>query len=421
MKRSDFEIMAPVGSYESLQAAIQGGANSIYFGVEHLNMRSRSSNNFTLEDLHNIVGIAQKNNIRTYLTINTIIYDNELPLMKKVVDAAKEANVTAIIAADQAVMNYAFEQGVEVHLSTQLNISNFETLKFYARFADVVVLARELNMEQVAQIYIQIHQNDLRGPKGERIKIEMFAHGALCMAVSGKCYLSLHENTHSANRGACMQMCRREYTVTDKSTGYQLDIDNEYIMSPKDLKTIHFLNKMVDAGVRVFKIEGRARSAEYVYNVVKSYNEALEAIVDDTFTEEKIKQWDKQLSGVFNRGFWDGYYLGQKLGEWTSVYGSAASKKKVLLGKCSNYFNKLQVAEFQLESSELSVGDEILITGPTTGVVETTVEEIRVNLEPVEVATKGDAFSIHIPQKIRRADKLYKMVGAELVNDNQHG
>lgn len=421
MKRSDFEIMAPVGSYESLQAAIQGGADSIYFGVEHLNMRSRSSNNFTLEDLHNIAGIAQENKLRTYLTINTIIYDREIELMKKVVDAAKQAGITAIIAADQAVMSYAFEQGVEVHLSTQLNISNFETLKFYAHFADVVVLARELNMEQVAEIYIKIHQNDLRGPKGERIKIEMFAHGALCMAVSGKCYLSLHENNHSANRGACMQMCRREYTVIDKDSGYQLDVDNEYIMSPKDLKTIHFLNKMVDSGVRVFKIEGRARSAEYVKTVVQAYHEALESIVDDSFGEEKINLWDEKLSRVFNRGFWDGYYLGQKLGEWSSTYGSAATKKKVLLGKCSNYFSKLQVAEFQLESNELAVGDEILITGPTTGAIETTIEEIRVNLEPVKKAVKGDAFSIKIEEKIRRADKLFKIVDAELVNDNQHG
>ncbi len=421
MTRSDFEIMAPVGSYESLAAAIQGGANSIYFGIEHLNMRSRSSNNFTMDDLRKIVSICKENNLKSYLTINTIIYDDELPLAKAIIDAAKDAGISAIIASDQAVMSYAFSQGVEVHLSTQLNISNYETLKFYAHFADVVVLARELNMDQVANIYLQICEDDLRGPKGERIKIEMFAHGALCMAVSGKCYLSLHEHNQSANRGACMQLCRREYTVNEKELGYQLDIDNEYIMSPKDLKTIHFLNKLVMSGVRVFKIEGRARSAEYVRTVCESYNEALEAIIDDTFNEEKIKTWDERLSRVFNRGFWDGYYLGQKLGEWTPNYGSAATKKKVYIGKGTNYFGNLGVAEFKMESFDLNVGDEILITGPTTGAVELTVDEIRVDLKPVNKTVKGELFSLKVPEKIRRSDKLYKIVDASNVKDNQHG
>lgn len=421
MKRSDYEIMAPVGSFESLMAAIQGGANSVYFGIEHLNMRSRSANNFTLDDMRKIVSICRENGLKSYLTLNTIVYDEELPLAKRIIDAAKEAGISSVIASDQAVMNYAFENGVEVHLSTQLNISNFETLKFYARFADVVVLARELNMEQVAKIYLQIREHDLRGPKGELIRIEMFCHGALCMAVSGKCYLSLHHHNESANRGACMQICRCEYTVTEKELGYQLDIDNAYIMSPKDLKTIHFLNKLVDSGVRVFKIEGRARSAEYVKNVCDCYNQALHSIIDDTFNEEKIKEWDQRLSGVFNRGFWDGYYLGQKLGEWTPNYGSAATKKKIYIGKGTNYFGKLKVAEFLMESYDLSVGDDILITGPTTGVIEMKVDEIRVDLKTVDKTVKGEFFSLQVPQKIRRSDKLYKIVDAHTVNDNQHG
>lgn len=419
MKRNDIEIMAPVGSYESLAAAIQGGADSVYFGVGNLNMRSRSSLNFTIDDLHNIVGIARKNGVKTYLTLNTVMYENDMRSMRDAVDAAKVAGVSAIIASDVAVMQYAFSQGVEVHLSTQLNISNYESLAFYANFADVVVLARELNMEQVAQIYLKIRENNLRGPKGELIRIEMFVHGALCMAVSGKCYLSLHEMNHSANRGSCMQLCRRGYTVTDKDTGFELDIDNEYIMSPKDLKTIHFLNKLLDSGVRVLKIEGRARSAEYVKTTVECYGEAVQAWLDEDFTAEKIADWDTRLSRVFNRGFWDGYYLGQRLGEWSHNYGSQATRRRIYIGKATNYFSKLGVAEFLMEAQSLSVGDEILITGPTTGVIEQTVEEIRVELQSVQTTARGDKFSISVPHKIRRSDKLYKMVEANQIPNNQ--
>jgi len=410
MTRNDIEIMAPVGSFESLQAAIQGGANSVYFGIEHLNMRSRSSANFSTEDLKEIVRIAQENNIKTYLTINTVMYDQDLGIMRQIIDTAKAANISAIIVSDQAALSYAHEQGVEIHLSTQLNVSNYETLKFYAHFADVVVLARELNLEQVAEIYRQIREDDLRGPKGERIRIEMFAHGALCMAVSGKCYLSLHEQNSSANRGACTQVCRRGYEVKDKELGIELELDNQYIMSPKDLKTIHFLNKVLDCGVRVLKIEGRARSAEYVKTVSQCYSEAVEAYLDETFTEAKIADWDKRLSRVFNRGFWNGYYLGQRLGEWSHKYGSSATHKRVYIGKVTNFFGKLKVAETKIESFSLAVGEEIIITGESTGVVEKTVEDIRLDLKSVESATKGDLISIHIGEKVRRGDKIYKMV-----------
>jgi len=412
MKREDFEIMAPVGSYESLRAAIKGGANSVYFGIEGLNMRSRSSNNFTIEDLHEIVKIAKENNVRTYLTVNTVLYDQDLNLMKKVIMAAKEAELTAIIASDVAAISFAREIDVEVHLSTQLNISNIESLKFYAKFADVVVLARELNLDQVAQIYREIELQQIKGPNGKLIQIEMFSHGALCMAVSGKCYLSLHNTDHSANRGACLQTCRRSYIVTDKDTGQELEIDNEYIMSPKDLKTIHFLNKMVDAGVRVFKIEGRARGPEYVYTVVKAYNEALNSILDDSYDQDKIDNWNEELSTVFNRGFWDGYYLGQKLGEWSHNYGNRATKRKIYIGKGTNYFPKIGVAEFLMETKDLKVGDEILITGPTTGIVKMIVPEIRVDLKEVDQTVKGERFSMPINEKIRRSDKLYKIVDA---------
>ncbi|MGQ1785583.1 MULTISPECIES: peptidase U32 family protein [unclassified Saccharicrinis] len=412
MNREEFEIMAPVGSYESLRAAIQGGANSVYFGIEGLNMRSRSSNNFTVDDLHEIVKIAQEHQVKTYLTVNTVLYDRDLNLMRKVILAAKEANISAVIASDVSAISFAREIGVEVHLSTQLNISNTEALKFYARYADVVVLARELDLDQVAQIYREIQLQQIKGPKGELIQIEMFSHGALCMAVSGKCYLSLHNTTSSANRGACLQTCRRSYIVTDKETGQELEVDNEYIMSPKDLKTIHFLNKMVDAGVRVFKIEGRARGPEYVHTVVKAYNEALNAILDGSFDQDKIDGWNKELETVFNRGFWDGYYLGQKLGEWSHNYGNRASKRKIYIGKGTNYFPKIGVAEFLMETQNLKVGDEILITGPTTGVVKMIVPEIRVDLNPVEETVKGDRFSIPIEEKIRRSDKLYKLVDA---------
>lgn len=409
LNEKDFEIMAPVGSYESLMAAIQGGADSIYFGIEGLNMRARSSNNFTTDDLRRIVSICREHGLKSYLTVNTVIYGDDLPVMREIIDAAKAAEVSAIIAADVAAMNYACGVGQEVHLSTQLNISNVEALKFYARFADVVVLARELNLRQVHEIYRQIVEQQIRGPKGELIRIEMFAHGALCMAVSGKCYLSLHEMNASANRGACMQICRRGYTVKDRDSNIELDIENQYVMSPKDLKTIHFMNKMMDAGVRVFKLEGRARGPEYVRIVTECYKEAVQAYCRDTFDEAKVSGWDERLKTVFNRGFWDGYYLGRRLGEWSSKYGSGATKKKVYVAKGIKYFSGLGVAEFEMESGSLRVGDEILITGPTTGAVMQTIDEIRVALQPVEETVKGERFSFKVKEKIRPSDRLYKM------------
>lgn len=410
---ADFEIMAPAGSYESLMAAIQGGADSIYFGIEGLNMRARSSNNFTTDDLHKIASICDEHGVKSYLTVNTVIYDEDLPLMRTIIDAAKEAGVSAIIAADVAAMAYANSIGQEVHLSTQLNISNTEALKFYARFADVVVLARELNLTQVRAIYDAIGTQGICGPKGEPIRIEMFCHGALCMAVSGKCYLSLHEMNASANRGACMQICRRGYTVKDRETNIELDVENQYIMSPKDLKTIHFMNKMMDAGVRVFKLEGRARGPEYVHIVTSCYKEAVQAYCEGTFTDEKIAAWDKRLKSVFNRGFWNGYYLGQRLGEWSSHYGSSATKRKEYVARGIKYFSGLGVAEFEMESGELRVGDEILITGPTTGALFQTVEEIRVDLRPVPSTVKGERFSIKTAERIRASDRMYKMVQVE--------
>lgn len=410
MKRSDFEIMAPVGSYESLSAALQGGADSVYFGVEGLNMRARSSANFTLDDLKNIVRICNEKGVKTYLTVNTIVYNNELQKMQEVISGAKSAGVTAIIASDIAAIVYAHSIGVEIHISTQCNITNYEAVKFYAGYADVVVLARELDMNQVADIHRSIVAEDLRGPGGELVKIEMFAHGALCMAVSGKCYLSLHEKNASANRGACFQICRRAYRVEDKETEVELEIDNEYIMSPKDLCTVGFVNKMIDAGVRVFKLEGRARPAEYVLTLCECYNEALCSVLDGTYTAEKIRDWKERLSTVFNRGFWDGYYLGQRLGEWSEVYGSKATRKKIALGKVTNYFSNLGVGEFKIESFELSVGDEILIVGETTGVLQMTISEIRVGLQPVPKVDKGVLFSMLVPEKVRRGDKLYKWV-----------
>jgi putative protease len=413
LSEKEFEIMAPVGSYESLMAAIQGGADSIYFGIEGLNMRSRSSNNFTTEDLHKIVGICKEHGIKSYLTVNTVIYGEDLSLMRTIIDAAKDADVSAIIASDVAPMSYARSIGVEVHLSTQLNISNVEALKFYSLFADVVVLARELNLEQVSEIFKQIQEQQIKGPNGELIRIEMFAHGALCMAVSGKCYLSLHEMNASANRGACMQICRRGYTVKDKESNIELDIDNQYIMSPKDLKTIHFMNKMLDAGVRVFKIEGRARGPEYVRTVVSCYKEAIQAYCNDSFTDEKVTDWDERLASVFNRGFWDGYYLGQRLGEWSSKYGSGSTKRKVYVAKGVKYFNSLGVAEFEMESGSLKVGDDILISGPTTGAVMQKIEEIRVDMKPVEETVKGERFSFKVNEKVRPSDRLYKMVPVE--------
>lgn len=408
--RGDIEIMAPAGSWESLSAGIAAGADSIYFGIEKLNMRSKSSSNFSTEDLRKIVAICKENNVKSYLTVNTILYDNDLSLMREIIDVAKDAEVSAIIAADVAALIYANSIGVEVHLSTQLNISNVEALKFYARFADVVVLARELNMQQVAEIHQTIEAENINGTSGKPVRIEMFCHGALCMAVSGKCYLSLHEKNLSANRGACNQICRREYTVKDKDSEIELEIDNEYIMSPKDLKTIGFIDEMLKSGVRVFKIEGRARGAEYVKAVVSCYKEAIESCFDNTFSEDKVERWNIRLSKVFNRGFWNGYYLGQRLGEWSNTYGSAATHKKIYVGKVTNYFSKLGVAEFLLEAQSLSVGDEILITGETTGAYEDTIKEIRVQLKPVEKVDKGTYFSLKTNELIRRNDKLFKIV-----------
>lgn len=404
------EIMAPVGSYESLAAALQAGADSVYFGIEGLNMRSGSANNFTISDLHNIARICHEHGKKSYLTVNTIMYDEDLETMRKIIDAAHEAKITAIIASDVAAMTYAREIGVEVHLSTQLNISNVEALKFYAQFADVAVLARELNMDQVAHISRAITEQHITGPKGELIRIEMFVHGALCMAVSGKCYLSLHEYNRSANRGTCGQVCRHAYTVKDRERDVELDIENQYVMSPKDLKTIHFLNKLIDSGVQVFKIEGRARGPEYVKTVVSCYREALEAIAEGTYDADRIAAWDERLKTVFNRGFWDGYYLGQKLGEWSHHYGSVAKVHKVYCAKTVGYFSRLGVGDFLLEAQQLSVGEKILIIGPTTGVLELEVEEIQVDEKSVQTAHKGDRFTIRVPAKVRPSDKIYRLV-----------
>ena len=410
MERKDFEIMAPVGSRESLAAALQAGADSVYFGIGQLNMRSHSANHFNIEDLREIAQTCNEQSVKTYLTVNTLIYDSDLPDMRRIIDAAAEAGISAVIASDVAVMNYCREKGVEVHLSTQLNIGNVEALKFYAQFADVVVLARELNMDQVAYIHEQIEQQHITGPGGNLVRIEMFCHGALCMAVSGKCYMSLHAANRSANRGECTQICRRSYTVTDDETGNQLDIDNKYIMSPKDLKTVRFIDKMMKSGVRVFKIEGRARGPEYVYTVVSCYKEAIQSVLDGTFTEEKKNEWDERLATVFNRGFWDGYYLGQKMGEWNKHYGSVATERKVYVGRGVKYFSRLGVAEFTCEASEFSVGDKMLITGPTTGVMYVTADEIHDDHGAVTTAQKGTRVSIKVTGKIRPSDKLFKIV-----------
>ena len=415
MRRDDVEIMAPVGSYESLIAAIQAGAGSVYFGVEQLNMRARSSNNFSLEDLKKITEIAHSKGVKTYLTVNVVVFDTELDQLHGIIDAAKEAGISAIIASDISAIMYARQVGVEVHISTQVNITNIEAVRFYAQFADVVVLAREMNVGRVWEISRQISEQHITGPSGELVRLEMFVHGALCMAVSGKCYLSLHEMNSSANRGSCMQSCRRSYIVTDKETGAELEVDNEYIMSPKDLKTIGFLNKLLDAGVSVLKIEGRARSPEYVHTVVECYREAVESYFDETFTSEKISDWDARLASVFNRGFWNGYYLGQRLGEWSGNYGSLATHRKVYVGKGLNYFSKLKVAEFKLETGTLKVGDEIYITGPTTGLVKSIVQEIQIDKLSVKEAPKGSFISIPIDTKIRKSDKLYKIVEASEV------
>jgi len=407
---SNYEIMAPVGSRESLMAAIQAGADSIYFGIEKLNMRAHSASTFTIGDLKEIAKICNGYGIKSYLTVNTIIYDVDIPLMHEIVDAAREAGISAVIASDVAVMQYCNSVGQEVHLSTQLNISNIEALRFYAQFADVVVLARELNMDQVAEIYCQVCENHICGPSGAQLRIEMFCHGALCMAISGKCYMSLHAANRSANRGECIQVCRRSYTATDNETGYQLDIDNKYIMSPKDLKTIRFIDRMMNAGVRVFKIEGRARGPEYVYTVVKCYKEAIQAVLDDTFTDERKDEWDNRLATVFNRGFWDGYYQGQLMGEWNKNYGSNATERKVYIGKGTKYYSKLGVAEFTVEADTFRIGDQMLITGPTTGVMYVTANEIHDDDGPVEMARQGTRVSIAVPSKVRPSDKLFKLI-----------
>jgi putative protease len=420
MNRKDIELMAPAGSFDSLMAAAQGGADSVYFGVEQLNMRAASSNNFTIKDLKNIVSICKENGLKSYLTLNVIVYDNEIEQMKEIIAAAVESGITAVIASDQSVINHAFSAGLEVHLSTQLNITNIEAIRFYSQWADVAVLARELNIDQVRYISDTIREKNITGPRGELMKIEMFAHGALCMAISGKCYLSLHENNRSANRGACYQTCRKSYVVTEKETGYQLEVDNEYIMSPKDLCTIGFLDRIIDAGAKVLKIEGRARSAEYVKVVTSCYDEAIESIVSGDYTSEKIERWKAKLSTVFNRGFWDGYYLGQKIGEWTNSYGSSATNRKAYIGKITNYFTKVNVAEIKLESGDLEKGDTIFILGPTTGAIEYNVEEIRVDLKVTGKAEKGQFCSIKIDDFLRRSDKVYKWVDAERVKKNKN-
>lgn len=410
-KHHDIEIMAPAGSYEALQAALKAGANSIYFGVEQLNMRARSSNNFTLDDLKKIATLCSDKGVKSYITMNTVMYDHDMNLMRSIVDAAKESGITAIIAADHSVMNYAKKIGFPIHISTQANISNIETVEFYAMYADVMVMARELSLKQVSDITREIKKRDIRGPGGELVRIEVFAHGALCMAVSGKCYLSLHSDFASANRGACVQNCRREYTVKDEQ-GNELKIDNEYIMSAADLCTIDFMDKVVEAGVSVFKIEGRGRAADYVYTTTKCYRDAGDAINEGTYGPEKFTVWKKELETVYNRGFWDGYYLGRKMGEWSEVHGSKATTKKIFLGKGVKYFGNIKVGEFLMETHSLEKGDEIMITGPTTGIVKTKVEEIRVADQNVDKVKKGDSFSIKIEEMIRPSDKLYKIVPA---------
>lgn len=406
------EIMAPAGSFESLMAAIQGRADSIYFGIEQLNMRAKAANNFTFDDLEKIAEICNSNNVRSYLTLNTIIYDHDLSLMKRIVDKAKAAGITAVIASDQAVINYASSIGFEVHISTQTNVTNLETIKFFSHFADVMVLARELSLKQVKSITDGIKKENITGPSGNLVEIEIFAHGALCMAVSGKCYLSLHTNNSSANRGACVQNCRRTYEVKDEE-GNVLLIDNEYIMSPKDLCTIGFIDDIINAGVKVLKIEGRGRAPEYVKTVTQCYREAADAYLDGTYSKEKIEGWNQRLATVYNRGFWDGYYLGQELGEWSEGHGSQATTRKKFLGQGVKYFPKINIAEFRIETHSLSVGDKILITGPTTGVIETTVKELRVDDKSVEKVEKGVNFSTPIDEIIRPSDKLYKVIPAE--------
>ena len=417
MKRKDIEMMAPAGSWDSLMAAIQGGADSVYFGVEQLNMRAASSNNFTIDDLRKIASICKENGLKSYITVNVVVFDHEIEQMHRIIDAAAESGISAVIASDLSVINYAFASGMEVHLSTQLNITNIEALKFYSQWADVAVLARELNLDQVRYIYKCIRDQNIRGPKGDLIKIEMFVHGALCMAVSGKCYLSLHENNKSANRGECYQTCRKSYIATGKESGYELEIDNEYIMSPKDLCTIGFLDKLIDAGVTSSENRRKGPFGRICKEVASCYNEAVIAIENGDFNRNKTDIWRERLSTVFNRGFWDGYYLGQKMGEWNTNYGSSATKRKVYLGKITNYFTNIDVAEIKLENGDLNKGDIILITGPTTGVVEYNVDEIRVDLKITEKANKGELCSIKTPDFLRRSDKVYKWVDAKEVKN----
>ena len=407
MTKNKVEIMSPVGSYEALYAAIEAGADSVYFGVEGLNMRSRSANNFTIEDLKNIADIASQNGVKTYLTLNTIVYDSELGYMQEILNAAKQSGVSAVIAADLAVISYARSINLEVHLSTQCNITNREAVKFFSQFADVIVTARELSLDKVKDITTWIRENNIKGPSGRTLEIECFVHGALCMAVSGKCYISLDNANQSANRGACLQFCRRPYKVTDLDGGTELMIDNQYIMSPKDLKTLNFLDKVLDAGVRVLKIEGRGRSPEYVKVVTRVYKEAAQAWLNGEWSEDKLEKWNEDLKKVYNRGFWDGYYLGQRVGEWTKKYGSQANTKKTFIGTVTNYFKNISVAEIKIETGELKVGDNIYIMGTTTGVYEDTVEEIRVDLKPTEKTVKGEFCSIATKGVVRRGDKLY--------------
>ena len=409
MDKKELEIMAPAGNFECLQAAIQGGADSVYFGVGKLNMRSHSANNFAPEDLQKVVEICRKAGVKSYLTLNICLYPEDIEDAREALLAAKQAGVSAVIASDMAAILMCREIGLEVHISTQLSISNAQALKFYAQWADVVVLARELNLGQVKSIYETIVREQIKGPSGQLVRIEMFAHGALCMAISGKCYMSLHNANRSANRGQCVQICRRSYTVTDNETGNQLEIDNKYIMSPKDLKTIRFIDKMMKAGVRVFKIEGRARGPEYVHTVVSCYKEAIASVLEGTFTEEKKDAWDERLATVFNRGFWDGYYQGQTIGEWNKNYGSCATEKKVLVGKVVKYFSKLGVAEVAVEASEFGVGDKLLVTGNATGALWLTADEIRYDLKPVERALQRQRVSIPVPEKVRPNDKLYRI------------
>lgn len=404
------ELMSPAGSYESLMAAIKAGCNSVYFGVEQLNMRARSSNNFTLEDLKKIAAIGHEHQVKTYLTLNTILYDHDITLMKRIVETAKESGVTAIIASDLAVMKFAKSIGMEIHISTQANVSNIDTVEFYADYADVVVLARELSLKQVAEISREIKRRQIKGPKGNLVELEIFAHGALCMAVSGKCYLSLHSHYASANRGACIQNCRHSYIVTDKEDGTELEIDNEYIMSAKDLCTIDFIDKILDAGVSVLKLEGRGRAVDYVYTTTKCYNEAINTYLEGTWSEEKVAAWKTELAKVFNRGFWDGYYLGRKMGEWNNENGSKSTNKKIYVAKGMKYYEKVGISEFKCESHSLSVGDEVLITGPTTGYLQFTIDELRVEGEPAEKVEKGQSFTFSVNEKTRPSDKLYKLV-----------